>query len=240
MLHNTKVRWARHLVRMPDIQLPKRLFYGELVEGKRSQGVQKKRFKASMKASLKSLDIAPVSWERVALDRPTWYNRISKGATHEQRRVAEAERKRELRKSRATAASLSSVPTDYTCPICGSVFRARIGLINHSRTHRTLSTFNPVVRPSSLTICHHRRWQILVVNWVIGNCSEGTIVMSIKKGRLHNVTTALNIIGLLFIRCRTALFYFILCELYKIGAGNYFLSSFQELHIVYMRAWTTF
>lgn len=55
------------LVRMPDTQLPKRLFYGELLEGKCSQGGQKKGFKAS----LKSLDIAPNSWETVALDCPT-------------------------------------------------------------------------------------------------------------------------------------------------------------------------
>ena len=31
-----------YIVRMPNTRLPKRLFYGELTEGKRSQGGQKK------------------------------------------------------------------------------------------------------------------------------------------------------------------------------------------------------
>ena len=41
----SQLRWAGHVARMPVCRLPKRLFYGELQEGKRSQGGQKKRFK---------------------------------------------------------------------------------------------------------------------------------------------------------------------------------------------------
>ncbi|KAJ1135619.1 hypothetical protein NDU88_002057 [Pleurodeles waltl] len=53
LLRRAQVRWADHLVvRMPDTRLPKRLFYGELVEGKRTQDGQKKRFKVMLKVSL--------------------------------------------------------------------------------------------------------------------------------------------------------------------------------------------
>ena len=52
LLRRAQVRWAGHLARMPDTRLPKRMFYGELAEGKRSQGGQKKRFKDTFKASL--------------------------------------------------------------------------------------------------------------------------------------------------------------------------------------------
>ena len=48
---------------MPDEQLQKKVFYGELQEGKRSQGGQKKRYKDTIKASLKDFDI-PVELHR--------------------------------------------------------------------------------------------------------------------------------------------------------------------------------
>ena len=42
---------------MPDKQHPKKVFYGELKEGKRSQGGQKKRYEDTLKDSLKDFDI---------------------------------------------------------------------------------------------------------------------------------------------------------------------------------------
>ena len=42
---------------MPIERLPNKVFYGELQEGKRSQGGQKKRYKGTLKASLKDFDI---------------------------------------------------------------------------------------------------------------------------------------------------------------------------------------
>jgi len=57
MLMKHQARWAGHIVRMDDDRIPKRLFYGELSEGKRSQGGQKKRYKNSLKVSLKTLQI---------------------------------------------------------------------------------------------------------------------------------------------------------------------------------------
>ncbi|KAJ1091515.1 hypothetical protein NDU88_004636 [Pleurodeles waltl] len=89
-----------HLVSMPDIHLPKRLFYGELTEGECTQGGKKKHFKDTLKVFLKSFGFDPDSWETLAQDRPTWRSCISTGATsHKQSRTAEVQKKCDLRKS---------------------------------------------------------------------------------------------------------------------------------------------
>ena len=49
----TQLRQTGHVIRMPDERLPKKVFYGELQEGKRCQGDQKKRYKDTLNASLK-------------------------------------------------------------------------------------------------------------------------------------------------------------------------------------------
>ena len=140
LLQKTQARWAGHVVRMSDDRLPKQLLYGELCKGKRSVGGQKKRFKDSLKVTLKSLDINVTTWEALAQDRASWRSNITMGAREaEARRTADAERKRALRKARANI--VSTAPTAYTCPTCGRNFRAQIGLISHLRTHRA--------RPSS-------------------------------------------------------------------------------------------
>ena len=53
LLKLAQPRWTGHVTRMPDERLPKKVLYGELQEGKRSQGGQKERYKDTLKASLK-------------------------------------------------------------------------------------------------------------------------------------------------------------------------------------------
>ena len=51
---------------------------------------------------LKSFDIDVETWETLALDRPTWRSKVNKRtALFEQNRIAGAQRKHELRKSKA-------------------------------------------------------------------------------------------------------------------------------------------
>ncbi|KAI8515912.1 hypothetical protein Bbelb_067250 [Branchiostoma belcheri] len=133
LLRRAQVRWAGHLVRMPDTRLPKRLLYSELAEGKRSVGGQKKRFKDTLKSSFKSFKIDTSTWESTAQNRAAWRSHISSGATlYEKTRITEAVRKRASR-----AAPTSRTPETHLCPTCGRTFRARIGLVSHSRTHKT-------------------------------------------------------------------------------------------------------
>ena len=56
-----QLRWAGHVSRMHDDRIPKQLFYGELCHGKRTVGGQRKRFKDSLKVSLKDFNISTES-----------------------------------------------------------------------------------------------------------------------------------------------------------------------------------
>ena len=87
---------------MPDERLPKKVLYGELQEGKCSQCGHKKRYKDTLKASLKDFNIRTESWAQAAQDRTKWRCLINKGAAQfEAKRVCEAERKRKEMKARA-------------------------------------------------------------------------------------------------------------------------------------------
>ena len=70
LLIKGQLRWAGHLTRMEENRIPKALFYGELVDGKRSRGGQHKRYKDVLKYNLKACDIPIETWERQALNRP--------------------------------------------------------------------------------------------------------------------------------------------------------------------------
>ena len=103
--------------------------------GKLSHGGQTKRYKETLKASLKDFNIPTESWEQIAQDRTKWRGLIRSGAgEYEAKRISEAEQKRAQRKARAKATELSS--SDLSCSICNRQFRAKIGLNSHLRTHK--------------------------------------------------------------------------------------------------------
>ena len=132
LLKLAQLRWTGHVTRMPDERLPKKVLYGELQEGKRSQGGQKKRHKDILKASLKDFNIPTESWEQAAQDRTKWRCLINKSASQfVAKRICEAERKRKERKARAKGPSSDSAQSEFTCSICNRQFRAKIGLYSH-------------------------------------------------------------------------------------------------------------
>ncbi|VDL90894.1 unnamed protein product [Schistocephalus solidus] len=57
---------------MDDERLPKRLFYGDFATGAHRQEGQKRRYKDTLKKSLKQLQINSVTWEDLEQDRPAW------------------------------------------------------------------------------------------------------------------------------------------------------------------------
>ena len=65
---------------MPNERLPKNVFYEELQEIKRSQGGQKKRYKDTLKSSIKDFDIPMGSWGQTANQRSKWRGLVNKGA----------------------------------------------------------------------------------------------------------------------------------------------------------------
>ena len=133
LLKKAQIRRAGHVARMPDSRLPKKLLYGELQQGKHSLGGPKKRFKDTLKRSLKSFSINPDTWEQAAQNHSEWRASLIKGEKpHENERTIAAEKKRQVRKSKSDPCPS---PAKIPCPHCERNFRAQIGLISHLHTH---------------------------------------------------------------------------------------------------------
>ena len=79
MLKLVQLRWVGHVCRMPDDRLPKKLIFGELKVGKWSQGGQRKRYKKTLKVSLKSCGIIHNTWEDAAQNRSRWRSSVRSG-----------------------------------------------------------------------------------------------------------------------------------------------------------------
>ena len=129
LLKLAQLRWTGHVTRMPDERLPKNILFGELQVGKRSHGGQQKRYKDTLKASLKDFNIPTKSSLQIAQDRTKWRGLMKRGA-------GEYEAKSAQRKARAKALPTELSFSDISCSICNRQFRAKIGLISHLRTHK--------------------------------------------------------------------------------------------------------
>ena len=90
-----------HDWRMGDERIPKQLLYGELWEGGRHRGGQRKRFKDTLKHNMKQCGISVDQWETVAGDRARWRGGIKQGVElFEAKRLAAMCEKRATRKNR--------------------------------------------------------------------------------------------------------------------------------------------
>ena len=137
LLKKIQLRWAGHLVRMPDSRLPKCILYSELSKGSRYQGRPKKRYKDTLRSTMKDCSIEEASWEDLATNRGKWRTASTCGyKSWETQRVQDAMTKREVRKARQANPDSDIGQTDHKCSVCGRFFAARIGLVGHMRSHR--------------------------------------------------------------------------------------------------------
>ena len=94
-MREAQTRWAGHVSRMSDSRIPKQL-YGELSQGARKAGGQRRRFKDSLKAYLKDFKTDVSTWENAASDRPAWRSMIHKGALHSEAQRSNAAKEKRV------------------------------------------------------------------------------------------------------------------------------------------------
>ncbi|BHF70433.1 hypothetical protein SprV_0301348300 [Sparganum proliferum] len=124
---------------MDDEQLP-RLFYGDVATGSRRQGGQNRRYKDTLKTSLRRQQINPVNKEDLARDRPTGRRTVKTGgAICEANRIASAKAKRGARKSQLCPPGNEKRLTAPTAPV------------GHFWTNYSTRTAPTVVSPSTST-----------------------------------------------------------------------------------------
>nr|VZI37041.1 unnamed protein product [Spirometra erinaceieuropaei] len=179
ILKQMQLRWSGHLVRMDDERLPKRLFYGDVASGSRRQGGQIRRYKDTLKSSLKRRQINPTNWEELARDPivpppassssslsptnsdtpsapplPSSSFSSTASAAGVQTAVSHITNPDTITATTPTSPDSSDEDQDYTCPHCDRTFTSRIGLVGHLRIHRT-EPGEPV--PGAPTYTHRTR-----------------------------------------------------------------------------------
>ena len=127
---------------MPDDCIPKALFFGELAIGKRSVGALRKRYKDTIKSSLKAVQIDPSTIEEyLAADRGRWRRTIRLGCQRfEEDRIHVARKQRRTRKERERHQQHSPPPVTtavFPCDQCGRSCLSKIELFSHTRWHTT-------------------------------------------------------------------------------------------------------
>ena len=99
-------------MRMEDSRLSKQIFCSELARGTRRQGGQTKRYKDSLKNSLRACDIPVKGWEHLAADRSAWRLATHNGAqASKERRLSQLDIKRQARKERKAKPGKSGRPS---------------------------------------------------------------------------------------------------------------------------------
>ncbi|VDM05471.1 unnamed protein product [Schistocephalus solidus] len=94
-------------------------------------GRSKRRYEATLKKSLKQLQINTATCEDLARDRTAWRRSVkTRSAIYEANPIAAAKVKRVARKSPAPRTNTAEAEALPTCPRCQRIFRARIGLAN--------------------------------------------------------------------------------------------------------------
>ena len=135
MFLHRQLRWLGHIIRMPHSRLLHCMLYGQLRQGHRSIGGQRKRFKDHIKSILKRCNIPFSRLETLATNRATWRSTCAFGMSYfddeyDQAAVLKCSRRHKH------APVLCPIPDSvHQCPLCGRHCFSRIGLLSHSKTH---------------------------------------------------------------------------------------------------------
>ena len=126
-----QLRWVGHVIRMPENRLPKQLLFGELSEGHRSVGGQKKRFKDHLNALLKKCNIPSAELEERASDRIGWRSSCRQAA--QQFEADRTQAREEARQRRHERELRGPADGGVQCPTCGRLCASEFGLRSHRR-----------------------------------------------------------------------------------------------------------
>ena len=100
MLMRAQLRWVGHVQRMSADRMPKQI-YSELSSGARSRGGQRKRYKNTLKQTLKMTGIDTETWHELAENRTAWRQAVKKGVQFfEAERLNTRADKRQKRKAK--------------------------------------------------------------------------------------------------------------------------------------------
>ena len=138
MVMRSQLRWVDHVQRMSNNRIPKQIIHSELSLGARSRGWQRKRYKDTLKQTLKLTGINCDKWHELAENRTAWRQTVKKGARlFESGRLNAREDKRKKRKAKEALHINVQQNTSavFVCQFCGKACKSRIGLYSHSRTH---------------------------------------------------------------------------------------------------------
>ncbi|BHF69201.1 hypothetical protein SprV_0301224400 [Sparganum proliferum] len=135
---------------MNDTRLSERIFSKDVTTGCLRQEDRVCRYKDTLKASLKRLQINPADWEELARDHPTWKRIVKTGAViYGANCIAADKAKREAGKSQLRPSRNASAQPPPTCPRCQRTFQAPPGLVGHLWTGCSTLTAPTVVSPST-------------------------------------------------------------------------------------------
>ena len=123
----TQLRWAGHVSRMPDDQLLKAVFWGELMSSNRKTGAPKLRYKDGLKQHLKNAGIDVHTWEDKAQDRSCWHGIISKSLIAIEERCLQ--RYNIVYDKRHSQLATS----DFICSRCHQACCSKAGLTSHTQ-----------------------------------------------------------------------------------------------------------
>ena len=134
MLAKRHLKWVGHVIRMDDDRLPRQILYGQLHQGNRPPGGQKKRYKDQCKDLLKQCQLQPMELETLASDRVRWRKSVAEGAKIIEGKLST--KRADNRTKRAQRAAGVPVGDQHLqCPNCDKICGSRIGLHSDLRWH---------------------------------------------------------------------------------------------------------